>query len=156
MSMTPLYGTATVRTVTRALILLQVAVLAVGLWLNFSYEELLLHQELLEIKNAYAASSSSRFMYLGGVAFVLYAVSLGGLFFMAVWARWLFTASWLALTLYPLTDWTMISIEVDVLQVPSAILDIIGGATLAVIWLNAWPSSGRSAAAGPAGVDSRQ
>ncbi len=152
--MTPLYGTANARTVTRALILLQVAVLAVGLWLNFSYEAVLLHEELLEIKNAYDASSGSRFLYVGGVAFALYVVSLGGLFFMVAWARWPFTASWLVMTLYPLTDWTMVSINADVLQVPSAIFDIMGGATLAVIWLNPWPSSGRSAEAGSPGVES--
>jgi hypothetical protein len=152
MSITPLYGTVNARTATRALILLQVAVLTVGLWLNFSYEEVLLHEDLLEIKNAYAALSSSRSMYVVGVAFALYVVSLGGLFFMAVWAKWLFTASWLVAMLYPLSDWSQVTIGADVLQVPEAMLDVLGGATLAVIWLNAWSARGMASAA--EGVDS--
>ena len=84
----------------------------------------------------------------------VYLVSLAGLFFMAAWARWLFTASWLIAMLYPLSDWSLVTIDADVLQVPWAILDGLGGATLAVIWLNAWSSPGRSAEGGSAGIDS--
>lgn len=154
MSMIPLYGTTSALTATRALILMQVAIQAVGIALNLGLEKVLLHKDLLEIKESYAAASDSRGMYVMAVAFVLYIVSLGGLYFMAAWARWLFTASWLLAMLHPLSDWSLVSIDADVLQMPWAILDVIGGATLAVIWLNAWPSSGRSAAAGPTGVDS--
>lgn len=153
MSMAPLYGMVNARTATRALILLQVAVVAVGVWLDLSYEEALLHKELLEIKEAYIASYDSRWMFATGAVLALYVVSLAGLFFMAVWARWLYTACWLVATLHPLADWALISINADVLMVPGAIFEVLTGATLAVIWLNVWPS-GRSAEAGPAGVGS--
>jgi len=144
MSTSALYGTTTARSATRVLILLQLAIMAIGLWVDFSYEEILLHSDLLEIKETYAASNI-RSIYVTGVALVLYLVSLAGLFFMARWARWLFTAGWLLLTLYPLSDWSQVTIAADVLEVPWAILDSLGGATLAVIWLNAWSPPGRGA-----------
>jgi hypothetical protein len=151
--MMPLYGTTTARTATRALVLVQVAVMVAGIALNVSLEDVLLHKELVEIKEAYDAASDARVMYVMGVAFVLYLISLAGLYFMTAWARWLFTVSWLLALLHPLVDWSMVTIAADVLQLPWAILDVVGGATLAVIWLNAWSSPGRSAEAGPPGVD---
>lgn len=157
MSMTPLYGTTTARTATRALILMQLVVLALGLWLSARYEAALLDKELLYIKQMHDfAANTSRSMYVMGVALVLYVVGLAGLFAMLAWARWLFTAAWLLAMFHPLVDWSMVTINADVLEVPFSILDVLGGATLAVIWLNAWSSPGRSAAGGASSVDSQR
>jgi hypothetical protein len=153
MPMAALYGTITARTATRTLILLQLALVAAALVVGWMLGDALLSKDMLEIRDARIASYDRRWTYALGSLVVLHVVSLGGLYFMAGWARWLFTATWLAGTLHPVLDRSLVTIEADVVLIPTMIFGTIDGALLAIVWLNAWSSPGRSAEAGPAGVD---
>lgn len=149
-----IYGSTTVHTVTRGLVLTHIVVLAIGYWLD-RYDEALLHENIVYLKRAYDDGRfTSRWAFVWGSAYVLYFVGLAGLFFMAAWSRWLFTATWLTIVLYPVSDWSLVTINADVLRVPWKILEAVSGATLAIIWLNAWSSPGRSAEASPVNVES--